>query len=139
MRSLSPFLLNTKLRDSFYHIIIKNLWIYGYLGVNIKYYIETYGCSSNLEDSEIIRYSLNLKGFAEVENVEEADIIIINTCSVKHSTENKIVRRFKDIKERYKDKVLVGTGCLVEHDKSIIVDKVKDVSLFSINNLDEFF
>ena len=65
-------------------------------------------------------------------------MIIINTCSVKHSTENKIVRRFRDIKERYKDKILVGTGCLVEHDKNIIVGKVKDVSLFSINNLDEF-
>jgi MiaB-like tRNA modifying enzyme len=77
-----------------------------------KIYIETYGCSANQNNSEILAGILTNAGFLIVNNEELADLIIINSCVVKSKTESKIKRRIQDIKSK---KVLV-CGCMPETD-----------------------
>ncbi|MBS3054739.1 MAG: tRNA (N(6)-L-threonylcarbamoyladenosine(37)-C(2))-methylthiotransferase [Candidatus Aenigmarchaeota archaeon] len=77
-----------------------------------KVYIETYGCSSNQMDSQIMGGTLKQKGYELVENDEKADLVILNLCSVKQKTENKERHRIEQL--RNKGKKLVLAGCLPE-------------------------
>lgn len=80
-------------------------------------YIETYGCSANQNNSEILAGILTSSGFMITTNPELAEIIILNTCIVKGKTESKIKRRVQDIKtELGKDKLLIIAGCMPETD-----------------------
>lgn len=76
----------------------------------MRVYVETYGCSLNQGDSEIIAGILSEKGFEIVEDESKADIIIINTCVVKKPTENRVMKRLKEI-EKVNKKVIVA-GCM---------------------------
>ena len=62
-------------------------------------YIETYGCSANQNNSEILAGILASKGYKITNNPDIAEIIIINSCVVKGKTENKIKRRIQDLKQ----------------------------------------
>ena len=79
-------------------------------------YIETYGCSANQNNSEILAGILTQAGYLITNNQELADIIIINSCVVKGKTENKIKRRIQDLKQFAKNKLLVISGCMPETD-----------------------
>ncbi len=81
-------------------------------------YIETYGCSANQNNSEILAGILSQHGFIITNNPEIAEIIIINTCIVKEKTESKIKRRIQDIKadSNTKNKLLIIAGCMPETD-----------------------
>lgn len=84
-------------------------------------YIETYGCSLNQSDSEVMAGLLKEKGFFEItDNIEEADVIIINTCIVKKPTENKFYNRLKELEKLYPYKKKVITGCIPQADSSKI-------------------
>jgi len=72
-----------------------------------KIFIKTYGCQSNIADSEQIAGIL--KGYKIVNSIKEADIIIVNTCSIKLKTQNKILDFIKKIP---KNKILIVGGCL---------------------------
>jgi MiaB-like tRNA modifying enzyme len=75
-------------------------------------YIETYGCSANQNNSEILTGILSSSGFITTNNLELADLIIINSCVVKSKTESKIKRRIQDLKSK---KILIA-GCMPETD-----------------------
>lgn len=75
----------------------------------IKIFIKTYGCTSNIADSDVMRGILFSAGFDVVETENEADIIIVNSCSVKNPTEIKIL---KYINELPKHKKVILAGCL---------------------------
>ncbi len=77
-------------------------------------YIETYGCASNQNDSEIIAGLLSRQGFHVIGNIEIADIVIVNTCSVKEATSNKIHYRIAELMKRYSTKKFIITGCMPE-------------------------
>ncbi len=79
-------------------------------------YIETYGCSANKNNSEILKGILTQSGYSITNNGDIADIIILNTCIVKSKTENKIKRRIQDINKIYKNKLLIISGCMPETD-----------------------
>jgi MiaB-like tRNA modifying enzyme len=81
-------------------------------------YLETYGCSANQNNSEILAGLLTQNGFIITQNQEIADIIILNTCVVKSKTESKIKRRIQDLKQfsNTKDKLLIIAGCMPETD-----------------------
>lgn len=79
----------------------------------MRVYLETYGCTLNQADSDIIRGILKSAGHRLVEE-RYAEIVIINTCTVKGATENKIISRIKKIK-----KPLIIAGCLVVNEKRI--------------------
>ena len=81
-------------------------------------YLETYGCSANQNNSEILAGILTQNGFIITKNQEIADIIILNTCVVKSKTESKIKRKIQDLKQfsNTKDKLLIIAGCMPETD-----------------------
>jgi MiaB-like tRNA modifying enzyme len=76
-------------------------------------FIETYGCSANQNNSEIMAGLLSQAGFLITNNEELAEIIILNTCVVKSKTESKIKRRIQDLKSK---KLVIITGCMPETD-----------------------
>jgi len=81
----------------------------------MKYiHIQTYGCSANQNNSEILKGILMQSGYQLTDNEKIADIIILNTCVVKSKTENKIKRRIQDLKKS--KKLTIITGCMPETD-----------------------
>ncbi len=77
-------------------------------------YIQTYGCTANQNNSEILKGILTQSGYQITNNEQIADIIILNTCIVKQKTENKIKRRIQDLNK--KNKLIIITGCMPETD-----------------------
>src|ERR1041385_3707926 len=67
-----------------------------------RFYIESYGCQMNFSDSEIVASILNGEGFGATRNYEEADLVLINTCSIREKAEQTVRKRlteFRKIKE----------------------------------------
>ena len=100
-------------------------------------YIETYGCSSSRNDSEIMAGLLERAGHIIVEKIDNADAIIINTCIVKSVTENKIVSRIKKVQQQYKGKRLVIAGCMPAAQRSLVKKIAPDAALISTNNISD--
>jgi MiaB-like tRNA modifying enzyme len=100
----------------------------------MRYYIETYGCAANEFDSLVISHFLEKDGWQKVD-LEDSDLVIINTCGVKKPTEDKILYRLKEINKL--GKKIVVTGCLTRIDpdalKSIGFNVALDVR--SINSI----
>ena len=84
--------------------------------VLMKVYIESYGCTFNKADGQIIAGILNENEIDVVASIEEADVIIINTCYVKLPTENKVVYKIQKLQKEYPDKKIIVGGCMVEID-----------------------
>lgn len=98
---------------------------------NKKVYLETYGCQMNMADSEIVLGLLEENGFSLTENMTEADLILINTCSVRDHAEQRTYGRlgeFKTIKKE-KPEVIVGVlGCMAERlREKLTTEKAKGV------------
>lgn len=87
----------------------------------MKVYIETFGCTFNQGDSQIMAGLLQENNAQIVPKPEDADVIIVNTCYVKHPTEQKVLNRIKKVQEQFSDKKLIISGCMVEIDQ----DKLK--------------
>lgn len=83
----------------------------------LKYHIYTYGCQMNVRDSEIIGGLLEDNGYEEASSPESADLILFNTCSVRHSAENKIYGKLGEINllKRNNPKLIVALGgCMAQ-------------------------
>ena len=87
----------------------------------MKVYIDTFGCTFNQGDSQIMAGLLQEDNAQIVPKMEDADVIIVNTCYVKQPTEQKVINRIKKIQEQFPDKKLIISGCMVEIDQ----DKLK--------------
>lgn len=81
-----------------------------------KFYIETYGCQMNVSDSELIVSILTEQGFVEAENIDDADIILFNTCSVREKAEERVLGRISNEMSRKQSKnVKIGVlGCMAQ-------------------------
>ncbi len=77
----------------------------------MKVYLETYGCTMNQADSDLIRGVLSRK-YQLVDRIDEAEIAVINTCGVIEFTERKILRRMEELKRR--GKIVIAAGCLTK-------------------------
>lgn len=100
-----------------------------------KIFIKTYGCSFNQLDSQIIKGKLK-KDKYEIVNFEElADLIIINSCSVKNLSENKFWNDLKKLKE--KKKKLIVSGCVTQAEESYLNSKLKGISVMGTNDIDK--
>ena len=89
------------------------------------YWIETYGCQMNIAESNALEISLQKADIRKAEKVEDADCVIINTCSVRKTAENRIWGRigfFKHLKES-RDLTLIITGCMAERLHDQIIDQ----------------
>lgn len=82
----------------------------------MRVYIESYGCTFNKADAQIIAGILKESKIDLVDSIDESDVIILNTCYVKLPTENKIVYKIQQLQEKYPDKKIVISGCMVEID-----------------------
>jgi tRNA-2-methylthio-N6-dimethylallyladenosine synthase len=97
-----------------------------------KVYIETYGCQMNLADTEIVLGILQNNGYSLTKHSEEADVILVNTCSIRENAEQRIYGRlgnFKTIKDRKPELVVGVLGCMAERLRSDLVDKKKIVDV----------
>lgn len=82
-----------------------------------KFFLKTYGCQMNEHDSENIKALLSKMGFSEVDDYEEADLILLNTCSIRENAHNKafgMLGRLKHLKENKKDLIIGVCGCMAQ-------------------------
>ena len=96
------------------------------------FYIESYGCSMNFADSEVVASILEKSGFGGTRNIELADLILINTCSIREKAELTVRKRLTEFRQLKKDKpgMLVGVlGCMAERLKSKLLEEEKLVDL----------
>ena len=95
-----------------------------------KVYIETYGCQMNVNDSEVILSVLQDNGYALTEDIEEADVILANTCSIRDNAEQRIWGRIDQFKlQKRKREVVIGiVGCMAERLKDELLKAVDIVA-----------
>ena len=82
----------------------------------MKVYIDSYGCTFNKADGQIMAGVLVENDIDLVDSIEEADVIIVNTCYVKLPTENKVVYKIQQLQKQFPDKKIIVSGCMVEID-----------------------
>ncbi len=93
-----------------------------------KLFIETYGCQMNVADSEVIASVMKMAGYETCESVDEADAVLLNTCSVRENAENKIYNRLEALyslkkKHQGNKKLIVGVvGCMAERVREYLIE-----------------
>lgn len=100
--------------------------------VQKKFYIETYGCQMNFADSEIVNAILLEKGMDPVNNAELADIILVNTCSIRENAETKVwnrLKEFRGLKTQNKSLTVGVLGCMAERIKDQIIEEEQLVDI----------
>ncbi|MDM8161014.1 tRNA (N6-isopentenyl adenosine(37)-C2)-methylthiotransferase MiaB [Labilibaculum sp. K2S] len=99
---------------------------------NKKLFLETYGCQMNVADSEVVASIMEHDGFIITKNREEADVILVNTCSVRENAETRVrgrVQGFSELKKK-NPKLLVGViGCMAERLGEKLFDQEKNVNI----------
>ena len=96
------------------------------------FYIESYGCAMNFSDSEIVASILNKEGFGASRNVADADLIFLNTCSIREKAEQTVRKRLTEFRKLKLQKpgLLVGIlGCMAERLKAKLLEEEKLVDL----------
>lgn len=97
-----------------------------------KLYLESYGCQMNFSDSEIVASIMTDLGFATTPQLEEADVVFINTCSIRDNAEQKVRGRlnvFRQAKAKNPDMVIGVLGCMAERLKAKLLDEEKLVDM----------
>lgn len=97
-----------------------------------KFYIETYGCQMNFADSEIVNAILLEKGMNPVSDAELADIILVNTCSIRENAETKVwnrLKEFRGLKAQNKSLTVGVLGCMAERIKDQIIEEEQLVDI----------
>ena len=97
-----------------------------------KLYIESYGCQMNFSDSEIVASILSKEGFNTTSKLEEADLVLVNTCSIRDKAEQTIRKRlekFNSIKQINPEMKVGVLGCMAERlkEKFLIEEKIVDL------------
>ena len=101
-------------------------------GKKRKLYVESYGCQMNFSDSEIVTSIMEKEGFDTTSESEEADLILINTCSIRDRAEQTVRRRlnhFNGLKKKKPDITVGVLGCMAERLKSKLLEEEKIVDL----------
>jgi tRNA-2-methylthio-N6-dimethylallyladenosine synthase len=96
------------------------------------YYIESYGCQMNVSDSEIVASVLNKNGFSPIKEYEHADIIFLNTCSIREKAEQTVrnrIKQFNQLKKKKKGLMIGVLGCMAERLKTKFLEEEKLVDL----------
>ncbi|MBD9178723.1 MAG: MiaB/RimO family radical SAM methylthiotransferase, partial [Odoribacter splanchnicus] len=97
-----------------------------------KFYIETYGCQMNVADSEVVAAILTAGGLEHTQDKNEADVILVNTCSVRENAEQRVrgrVQGFSEIKKK-NPRLLVGImGCMAERLGESLFEQEKNVNI----------
>lgn len=97
-----------------------------------KFYIESYGCQMNFADSEVIASILQQSGYGATRNVEEADLVFLNTCSIREKAEQTVRKRLSEFRQlkRNNPGMLIGMlGCMAERLKNNLLEEEKLVDM----------
>ncbi|MFM8806724.1 MAG: tRNA (N6-isopentenyl adenosine(37)-C2)-methylthiotransferase MiaB [Sphingomonadales bacterium] len=97
-----------------------------------RFYIESYGCQMNFADSEVVASILNKEGFGATRHLEEADLIFVNTCSIREKAEQTVRKRlteFKRLKKQNKELLIGVLGCMAERLKAKFLEEERLVDL----------
>ena len=97
-----------------------------------KFYIESYGCQMNFSDSEIVASILSKSGFKPTRNIDNSDLILINTCSIREKAEETVRKRLKifDAIKQQKPGLMVGVlGCMAERLKKKFLEEERLVDI----------
>jgi len=95
-----------------------------------KFYLETFGCQMNVHDSEKVIGTLISEGYRQVSTVEEADLILYNTCSIRDKAEQKVFHRLADYKRLQKEGKVFGVlGCVAQQEGEKIFARAPHVSM----------
>ena len=92
-----------------------------------KYFLRTYGCQMNVHDSEQIKFILESLGYTETEKLEDADIVVLNTCAIRENAHDKVfgyLGRCKHLKESKKDLIVCLGGCMAQEE--VVVNEIRN-------------
>lgn len=115
-----------------FEVINQHITKHNRVGNDKRVYIETYGCQMNIADSEIVLSVLSKFGYNSVNNVEQSDLILINTCSIREHAEERIHQRLNNLKvlKRRNPNLIIGIlGCMAERMRKEILTKHQIVDL----------
>lgn len=91
-----------------------------------KLFIETYGCQMNVADSEVVASILGMEGYELTEHIEDADAVLLNTCSIRDNAEQKIISRLaylSSLRRKKSGRLLVGViGCMAERVRDSLIN-----------------
>lgn len=97
-----------------------------------KLFLESYGCAMNFSDSEVVASIMEKEGYVTTKNADEADVILINTCSIRENAESRVRTRLGDLKRikvENPDLVVGILGCMAERLKKTLLEEEKLVDL----------
>jgi tRNA-2-methylthio-N6-dimethylallyladenosine synthase len=108
-------------------------------GIKMKFYIETYGCQMNTSDSELVAQILTKSGYSEAESIDNADVIIFNTCTVRQHAEDRVLGRISNeqAKKQKNKNLRIGIiGCVAQRlDKDLIA---KNIGIDFVVGVDQY-
>ena len=104
-----------------------------------KYLIRTFGCQMNVHDSERLAGVLEADGMEPTDDVEEADVVLLNTCCIRENADNKLyghLGHLKSVKDRHPGMQIAVGGCLAQKDRDLIQERAPQVdAVFGTHNV----
>jgi tRNA-2-methylthio-N6-dimethylallyladenosine synthase len=104
-----------------------------------RFHVRTFGCQMNEHDSERIAGLLVAQGMEPTDDVEQADVVVLNTCCIRENADNKLyghLGRLKGLKERKPELQIAVGGCLAQKDRELVVERAGHVDVvFGTHNL----
>ena len=97
-----------------------------------RVYIETYGCQMNVSDSELMAGILTQNGHQTVTHIDDADVVLVNTCAIRENAETKVINRLKHLnhRKRRQPELIIGVcGCMAQHLRDRLLDAAPYVDL----------
>ena len=97
-----------------------------------RVYIETYGCQMNVSDSELMAGILTQSGHQTVPHLDDADVVLVNTCAIRENAETKVINRLTQLnhrKRRQPDLIIGVCGCMAQHLRDKLLDAAPYVDL----------
>ena len=104
-----------------------------------RYVVRTYGCQMNEHDSERVAGLLEAEGMTRADDLDDADVVVLNTCCIRENADNKLygnLGHLKSLKDRNPDLQIVVGGCLAQKDRAGIVERAPHVDVvFGTHNV----
>ena len=97
-----------------------------------SFYIETYGCQMNVSDSELMTGVLTKAGYEITNDINSANVVLINTCAIRENAEEKVLNRLEHlnaIKRRNTEMVLGICGCMAQHMRTMVLEAAPYIDL----------
>ena len=91
-----------------------------------KLFIETYGCQMNMADSEVVASIMKMADYSICENIEEADAIFVNTCSIRDNAEQRVISRlqyFNSLRRKNRRLIVGVLGCMAERVRETLLNE----------------